>query len=267
MGLIGAAFGLGFILGPAFSAVLGSMGGHSCPFYAAAALSLANAAFALTRLPESRVPGDSPSAERRRFPLASLRPGPLALVLGIWFLSTFAMGGMENTLGLFVAQEPHLAFSDRQFALLVAFVGVVIVLTQGFVLKRLAARLGEMALVIGGAFTMIFGLGLIGWTPGSGTLYGLMGLTGFGNGLLNPSVASLASMLASESERGEVLGMGQAMSAMGRILGPFFGGLLYEHVGHKAPYAMSGGAMVLCFLLALALPRRGVASEPRDAVP
>ncbi len=256
MGLIGAAFGLGFVLGPAFSAVLGQWGGPELPFYVAGASGLITAIAAYFVLPESRP--DSARTEpaagqgrRRWMPITALPAGALRTVLFLFFSSTFAMGVMENTLGLFVEADDALRFAPRDFAYLLVFVGVVIVVTQGFMVKRLSALFGERKLILAGSLVMVFGLGLIGYVPGTWALYFLMALVGFGNGILNPSLATMTSLLAEEGVRGEVMGMGQSMSALGRIAGPFLGGVVYEHVAHEVAYLMSGVMMILTFALAL----------------
>ncbi|MBI2943130.1 MAG: MFS transporter [Candidatus Wallbacteria bacterium] len=254
MGMIGAAFGLGFVLGPAFSAALGVLGGPALPFYVAGGVGMATAVAAFFWLPESHLPGAPGQEPRRRWLSLSVIPsGALLVTIALFFLSTFAMGIMENTLGLFVEAEPRFGYTPHQFALLLVFVGVVIVITQGGLVRWLSPRFGEPRMILVGAILMVMGLGGIGVARGTLELYLLMALVGFGNGILNPSLSTTTSLLAPHQYRGEVMGMGQSMSSLGRILGPLLGGAVYEHVGHASAYYLSGATMIVASALAVTL--------------
>jgi MFS family permease len=281
MGLVGAAFGLGFVLGPAFSAVLWRLSGSvEVPFYAAAVIGLAAFVWALGSLPESRdpgaaagagtAPGASRAAEAARgaralVALARVPRGPLRTVLSVWFLSTVAMGAMENTLGLFVEAAPPLRFQPDDFALLLLFLGVAVALTQGVAVRRLSRRFREEQLVSAGSVVMAASLALTPWVRGAPDIYLAMGALCFGYGLVSPSLASLASLLADEDRRGEVLGLGQSMASLGRIVGPAGGGALYEHAGHGSPYLAGGAVCAACLVLGLRLVRPVVAGAAAAA--
>lgn len=258
MGIIGAAFGMGFILGPAFSGYLGTIGGHSLPFYVAGGICITTALYAYRALPESRQPGEGGVESHARGWMADPRvldslPQWLAVIC--LFLSTFSMGVMENTLGLFTEASPLFKFDQVAFSHLMLFAGFMIAFTQGFLVRRLAPRYRETILVIAGSFLMIPGLGLMTSAGGLLPLYFLMGLTAMGNGLLNPSLASLSSRLALPAISGEVLGFAQSMSSMGRILGPVAGGWLYEFRSPTTAYVMAGVVMVISTVLAVVLER------------
>lgn len=258
MGIIGAAFGLGFILGPAFSGYLGALGGHSLPFYVAGAICLATSVYAYSALPESRRPGKSGELSHARGWMADPRvldSTPQWLAVICLFLSTFSMGVMENTLGLFTEASPVFRFDQMAFSHLMLFAGFMIAFTQGWLVRKLAPRHREAVLVIAGSFLMIPGLGLMTLAGGTLQLYFLMGLAALGNGLLNPSLASLSTRLARPAISGEVLGFAQSMSSLGRILGPVAGGWLYEFRSPTTAYLMAGAVMVVTTILALGLDR------------
>ena len=265
MGLVGAAFGMGFVMGPVISAGISTATGSPVlPFYFAALCELGCFLWALRVLPETRVPGEKLAADpisARRLALDLIPAGPLQLTMAAILLSTLGMAGMENTLGLFVMDSPELHFSTNQFAAILLYTGVVIALTQGLAVKKLARRLSESRLLVVGATAMIFGLGLIPLATTTPVIYGLAGLVCFGYGLVSPSLSSLTSKLAPEAVRGELLGIGQSMSALGRIIGPLVAGYLYEKVSHGATYYVAGAFSAVCTVVAIRLDRRVAGSE------
>lgn len=267
MGVVGAAIALGFVLGPAISAGIWVLTGSAeLPFYAAAAFELICLQWAWRALPETHAPGQAAgsAAPARRLALASLPAGPLRLLLLTGALSTFAFAGMENTIGLFVMDSPALRYDNLQFALLVLYLGLVIVLTQGLAVKPLSERLRETRMLGLGSLAMILGLALTPAATSSIELYLLMGVLCFGYGLVSPSLSSLNSRLAPEAVRGEVLGLGQSMTSLGRILGPVVGGWLYQTVSHGSTYLLGGALSTACMVLALVLDLR-IESAARES--
>jgi DHA1 family tetracycline resistance protein-like MFS transporter len=271
MGLIGMAFGLGFIFGPFIGgelgrvAVLGRPGALAA--FVAAGLSAINFLMALLSLPESRVivPGGSPPPEGRRrvAPLdgAALRlarsiPGvPLAVVIG--FSVTLWFAGMEQTFRLFTedAFAMGVASTGRVFGLM----GLVTALVQGGLIHRLTRRFGEVRLVQAGAPLLGAGFALIALAPGLGgrgrTVMVLGACTmALGYGLIQPGVSSYTSRQAGREVQGAVLGILQSMSALSRVIGPAAGGLLYQLLGLRAPYAAGALGMFLAAVLASRLP-------------
>lgn len=281
MGMIGAAFGLGFILGPGIGGFLGALGGNLAIGLAAAGLSGLNLAMAFFLLPESHPPGSAPAREavRRSLGLARALGLPVVgLALGVFLVATTAFSQMEGTFSIFllVRHVAHqtVAVSRNLFALapmandalikesslragfIFAAVGVVSSLVQGGLIGRLRPRLGEARLVAAGTFLTLLGLGGIPLAPTYGWLFVPMTLLAFGAGLTNPSMSALVSLHAPKAHQGEVLGAYQAMGSLGRILGPAIGGLLFTVEGAALPYQTAAGMMALCFAGALALARR-----------
>lgn len=256
MGLVGAAFGLGFVLGPAVSgAIWAWTKSAELPFYLSAVCELATFAWAYRALPETKgeTPAHAPHRPSGRFGSLAQLDAPARLAMVVYFLSTFAMAGMENTLGLFVMGSPHLKYDRLQFAKLLLYLGVMIALTQGWAVKRLSKRFRETQLLPAGAGIMIAGLGLTAFVTTSLQLYTVMGLLCFGYGLVSPSFSSLTSLLAPEAIRGEVLGMGQSMASLGRIVGPIVGGWAFQNVAPGSPYLIGGALSACCAALGLAL--------------
>jgi MFS family permease len=271
MGLIGMAFGLGFIFGPFIGgelgrfAVLGRPGALAA--FVAAGLSAINFVMALVSLPESRPPAARGAPRRRALPLdpealrlARATPGVvLAVVIG--FSVTFWFSGMEQTFRLFTEDGfgMGVAATGRVFGLL----GVVTALVQGGLIHRLSRRFGEVGLVRAGApilaagFALLVAAAALG-AVGRSVMIGGACVMALGYGLINPSLSSYTSRQAGPEVQGAVLGVLQSMSALARALGPAAGGLLYQLFGMRAPYAAGAIGMFAVGLLALRLPPLGV---------
>jgi MFS family permease len=259
MGLIGAAFGLGFVLGPA----LGGLLGHSSlrvPVFFASVLTFANLIFAWQRLPESHPPRadaplDSATLAEPLFSLPRQLFGHrLARLFGIAFLLTFALAALEATFTLMV---PRLyGYGPAALGLLLGYAGLTQAVAQGWLLGKIVARLGEMRLVRVGLVALAIGLFPMGMLSNLDALLVLLGLVSVGYGLASPSVASLISRRTGQHRQGEVLGVNQSALSLARIFGPIAGASIYGMMGPAAPYV--GGAIVAVGALALA---RGVGPE------
>jgi MFS family permease len=254
MGFLGAAFGVGFILGPAVGGALSSFSPRA-PFLFGAAVAAVNLVLAFARLPETR-PAGAP-AERPRATLGALKDPQFAPLYALGFLATFAFSNMESTLALLVARR-H-GFDARAAGMLFAYVGVLLVLMQGVVVGRLARRFGEARLIVAGTLLMAAGLFCAPHAPTVALLCAVLALLAFGSGLFNPSLSSLVSRRAAAAERGGALGLLQSMVAAARVVGPASAGFLFEHRGTEWPYLVGGAVMLLaCVLGAGVLLRRTI---------
>jgi DHA1 family tetracycline resistance protein-like MFS transporter len=262
MGLIGAAFGLGFIFGPAIGGILSRWGAH-VPFLFAGGLSLANATLLYFVLPETVTP-DHParvSAATGRWSqlVRALRQSRLAFVLAIYFLFVTAFSIMTASFGLFTLYR--FGFDAHDTGWIFAFVGVIGALVQGGLIGRLVKAFGEMPLVIAGALLFTASLVLIPLTgPRTGTaaLLALGALFALGNGLATPSLTSLASKSAGAGEQGGVLGVTQSVASLSRVVGPLISAaLIYSAaatVGHDGkPHNMSDHSVAVTFWAAAAI--------------
>jgi DHA1 family tetracycline resistance protein-like MFS transporter len=285
MGLIGAAFGLGFIFGPAIGGILSRWGAH-VPFLFAGALSLANATLLYFVLPETVTP-DHParsSAATGRWSqlVRALKQSRLAFVLAVYFLFVTAFSVMTASFGLFTLYR--FGFDAHDTGWVFAFVGVVGAAIQGGLIGRLVKMFGEPVLVIVGALMFTASLVLIPLTgPHTGTaaLLALGALFALGNGLATPSLTSLASKSAGAGEQGGVLGVTQSVASLARVAGPLTSSaLIYSAVATLGqdgkPHNMSDASvahtfwaaaavMFVAFLLAVYFARAH-ASEYRNAV-
>jgi MFS transporter, DHA1 family, tetracycline resistance protein len=252
LGLIGAAFGLGLMAGPAMGGLLSLYSLHA-PAFAAAALALTNAAFGFLVLPESLSPGlRTPTPLRRLNPLSQLRG-----VMGIrgirWFLLAvfllnLSFAGLLTNFPLF--SNVRFGWDAPANAFFFAFVGVCAVLTQGLLIGRLQPRFGEERLLIGGLSVMAVGLGLVAVVPYGPLLYPVVGVLAVGVGLAIPALTALISRRVSGREQGRVMGGLQAVISVTLIVGPVVAGLAFDHLGVPAPYWIGAVLAALALLAA-----------------
>ena len=257
MGLIFAAFGAGFIFGPAIGGIL-SHWGYAVPGLAAAAMAVIACLAAIFFLPESLPRERRAQAVARRASSGSRwvmfgRP-VIGTGLSLLFLSTVCFAAMEGTFALFGQWKYGLG--PRQIGFLLAYAGVLAVILQGGVVARLARRFGEGSLVRAGYVIMAAGLVAMALAPKLPLMMVALGVTAVGSSLAGPTLAGLVSSAASPVEQGAVLGLYQSMGSLGRAVGPFLGGLAFDRIAHPSPMWLSGIVVGLSSLLALRLPVR-----------
>ncbi len=275
MGLIGAAFGLGFMLGPFIGGIVGHWGemlGDAPPFgpslaaVAAAVICFANFVFAYTSLPESLASKLSKQssvsvweayknrpARLKRVWQALSRP-TLGCLMGMYFMSSLAMAHMEASLFMFV--QDRFTWTLAQASMGFAYVGLIMVLTQGVLIRRLLPVFGERKLLFMGLALSAFSLAGIGFSHSIPILAVMVTLLGLGSGLSSPSLMASVSLLSSEAEQGGHLGVNQSLAALGRILGPAAGGYFYQQLGVSSPFWIAGGLMFISILMGLSIYSR-----------
>ncbi len=266
MGLIGAAFGLGFILGPAFGAVFSAVDAR-LPFFVAAGLAALNLVIAHRRLPESLRPdaprAPAPRLEVLRRALASRQLGPL-----VWlsFVATFAFVAMEATFALF--GERRFDYGAVEIAALFAFIGVMAAVAQGLLVGRLAERFGEGRVMIAGLAGTAVGLLLVAVSESLWALLPGLAVLAVGSGLVFAATTALISLTAGEAEQGTVLGLTASVGGAARIAGPVIGTLLFQHVGIASPLILGAVLFALCAAGAMRLRTNwspGAAARPGSA--
>ncbi|MEK7355432.1 MAG: MFS transporter, partial [Bdellovibrionota bacterium] len=263
MGLLGAAFGLGFIFGPLIGAGLGLVGekiGSAPPFglsfaaLGASILCLANFIFACFALTESLPPEKRETAKptrRRMHEIMShiTRPiaGPLMIV---FFLSGLAMAHMEAMLFPYMADVYGWDLKTSSYGF--AYIGVLMVITQGVIVRRCMPALGERRTLALGLALFALSLISIPLSKPLAILAMVMTILAVGNGLMRPPNIGLISLATPASTQGEAMGVTNSLASLGRILGPVIGGVLYERISHGAPFIFAGlltaGALVLALV-------------------
>ena len=251
MGMIGAAFGVGFSLGPWMGGEL-AVYGLSTPIWVAAGLSVINFVMTWFLLPETRKPGAAAAGHTR-----SVNPGAFVQVarhavvgpaVVLTFVMTAAFALMESTFGVFAADVHQL--SPAQLGRMFGAAGLTGIIVQGGLIRPLARRFGEGPLVRVGIALLASGLALLPYADPDGSMVAVFILISIGQGLTTPNLYSLISRHTSPDEQGFVLGTNQSMSALARVVGPTVGGLLYTHISPRSPFQVS--ALVLVGGLGLA---------------
>ena len=261
MGLIGAAFGLGFVFGPAIGGLLAHYG-QAAPGFAAAAICGLNLLSALWRLPESL-----PHAQRR--PAAAIdffgqlrtafRQRRLRTLILLFGATVFSFSTVETTLSLLCAAAYHM--SAPQIYWLFGYMGLMMTVMQGGLIGRLTPRLPEARLVFVGAALLTVGIVLTPFAPRLPLLLIALGAVAFGYGMTSPVLSSLISKAGGGGEHGGVLGLSQSAGSLARILGPLWGGVLFDLAGPAGPYLATAVLMLAATAAAFALPRQQAGSE------
>jgi MFS transporter, DHA1 family, tetracycline resistance protein len=255
MGLLGAAFGLGFVLGPGIGGISAHYLGAAAPGVVAAGLSLVNFGSAWVILRESLQPEHRTPRRGIGFGaivrgLADRRLRPLMLVWGIF---PFAFAGYTTALPLHAAAE--LGWREGDLGLFFVVFGLTGAFVQGLVFGRLAQRFGERPLVVVGTAGVAFAIGLVPFTHSSLALYAWTVPLAFSQGLVSPAATGLVSVYADPSEQGVTLGAAQAFGAIGRMLGPEVIGKAYDTWGARAAFLVAGGVMALAWLATLEMEK------------
>jgi DHA1 family tetracycline resistance protein-like MFS transporter len=273
MGMIGAAFGLGFIVGPALGGLLDRYG-HAVPLLVAAGLSTVNFLLAWARLPESYPPearaahsaARSARPNRLRELWRALRVPGLGALLLLQFTYVWSFSNMESTLALLL--DERFRWNPGSVGGLFAFTGVVMVILQGGLVGRLTNLFGERALLLAGIPCTALGMLALPFVPTTASIYGAMACLAVGSGLTTPALSSMLSRRVAAQLQGTTLGLGASMSSLGRIFGPAWGGLSFDRWRYPAPY-ISGAAVLFGSLIfaAVALPRRFIDADSEPEIP
>jgi len=250
MGMIGAAFGLGFVLGPAIGGLLGHASLRT-PVFFAAALTFANLIFAAMRLPESHRP--DPDAHLELTSLAQpivtlprqLLGHHLTGLFTIAFLATFAMAALEATFAIMV--PAIYGYGPSGVGGLLAYAGLLQALVQGYLLGKIVKHTGELTLIRAGMIMLAIGLAPMASVSSHAILFVALALVAIGYGFASPSIASLISKRTERRLQGEVLGINQSAQSLARIFGPIAAGLVYQTLGPATAY-VGGGLVALCAL-------------------
>jgi MFS family permease len=265
MALIGAAFGLGFTFGPllAAAAILSSganVSNSPWPGFVASGLSAVALLLAIFRLPESLKPGHSKMQLGIFNPQAlsdALATPTIMPLLITSFISVVSFGGYETTVALLLKKVFELTLI--QITLFFAYIGVVLSLVQGGLVRRMSGRVSEKRMATIGAALTIVGFLLLAWSSHEKRFWLVMIASGVevsGFAFMTPSLQSLISRRSDPAKQGGILGVSQGVSALARIIGPLVAVPLFTNVSHTSPYFASIGLMVLG-LAALLIGARG----------
>lgn len=251
LGVVGAGFGLGFIVGPAIGGLIAGQDPTTSDFarvcYVAFALAVAAALAAFFLLPETR-PADLPPRRAGQMRALFSRPVLTQLVTAT-LLGVTAQAALETSFGLWA--DVQLGWGPPETGINLGVIGLIAAMLQGVGAGPLSRRFGEGRLLSTGYAIYVLGFVLLAAATAVVPAVIAVTLLGVGSGLIGPSAQSLISQQAGAEERGAVLGFQQAASSLGRVLGPVAAGPLFQHFGHASPYifasCLCAGALALAW--------------------
>lgn len=253
MGIVGVALGLGLIVGPALSAVLGGYGLKG-PAFGAAFICLSNLIFMSIFLKESlkkefrRKKFDEKLIKFRLSGFSQiLKHKVIGKLVSSYFLSMFGIAMMQNIAILFVEERFYLSLQENGYVF--AGVGLFLILSQGFLVGRMEKKIGEYKTMATGIILLIFGYFLTPIIENVSIIILGAGLIAIGAGLYMPSVNSLVSKNSPEEERGEVFGLVQGLIGLALIIAPVCGGVLFDTFGSGSPFFAAGILSVLSLFI------------------
>ncbi|WP_165068354.1 MFS transporter [Paludisphaera rhizosphaerae] len=275
MGMIGMAFGLGFVLGPLIGGLLlelpvGPEWSHRVPFLAAAVFSFLALGLVIAKLPESLPSGSAPRQQARVLSWRGLADvvrlegvAPLAVLA---FLSILAWATLEGTFAVFLQRRMN--WTTRSAAYAFAAAGFVSALVQGGLIRTLVTKFGEIRLILAGGVLGALGFALAASISGASVLplAAAIVLMAVGSGLLAPSITGLLSRITPASEQGAVFGALTSIQTVARIASYLTANVLLERVSLSTPYAIAAGVYAIVVLLAVAAAPRLADALRRSAL-
>jgi MFS family permease len=259
MGLLGSAFGAGFVVGPALGGLLthpeaGQLG-FQIPLFVAAGMAALASLGVFLFVVESRAPSapDAPRPHRREALQAAVAHPVLSRVLLVTLVSTAAFAGMESIFGLWT--DARFGWGPKQVGLCFAVIGVIASVGQGALTGRLARRFGEPRVLTAGLSIIALSLAITPFAPSGVFVPVFVGLTAFGQSLVFPSVAALISLSSPPDRQGATLGLNMAAGSLARIGGPLLAGPLFG-LAISGPYWFGAVLMLPAIWLAMTIAGR-----------
>lgn len=257
MGLIGSAFGLGFVFGPLIGGFLAEYG-FTVTGLVAGGFSMAAFIVTMILLPESLNKSNITLSEdelrrRKLIDVTAIRKvfhePNRAIFISLFFVLIFSFANIYGTFALLGLQV--FGFSDMQNGLLFGITGLVSAIVQGGLIGHIDKMMTKQNILKVGSLIICIGLGLI---PYGGNFLGLALISGFlsiGTGMLQPTLLSLISDVTPDHEQGITLGVNQSLSALARVLGPLWGGFAFEFLGYQFPFLTGAAFMFVVFLFTI----------------
>ncbi len=260
MGLIGAAFGLGFVVGPIIAGILSYWGKNlgfegafliGFPALGASLINIFNFLFAYFKLPESLVIDKNSSKDRKSFSkIFEFNLKSLAgKILIVSLIFSIGMGQMESTLALLVKEVFSWSVINTSFAF--GYVGLILAFSNGVLHRKLIPIMGERLVLSVGLGLTAVGMFLISISDSIYFLCVAVSLLAIGSGLVHPSILGILSLSFPQDKQGFIMGVYQSYASIGRVLGPIAGGYLFDALGYKSPYQTSAVYMLFALVIVL----------------
>ena len=255
MGLIGAAFGVGFMLGPFIGGMMSNIS-YGAPGFLASGLSLINAILAYFMLPESLMDRNKPVRKLSLLNITGIRAAfekrRIGTLVIVYFFYTVAFSILYVAFPLF--SEKRLKYNAIENGYFFAYVGLIGIVIQGGVIGKLAKKFGEKSMMVVGLTSLMTSLAFVPAAHGLSILIILATLLAIGSALITPSLTSLISKYAGTGEQGGTLGVSQSFSSLGRVIGPFLGGFILATAGIGWPFYAGSIMLIVALMLALRAP-------------
>lgn len=258
MGMVGAAFGIGFTVGPAIGALASRFGGRRAPFYVAGALALINAVAAIIRMPETRgmahegevvAEPTGPSTLARTW-----RDNGLPKLLAVSLVATFAFSAFEQVFTIFGKRGIN-GFTQESAGWAFVIVGIVVSIVQGGLVGPALKKVGELSLLRIGLTLTAVGMAVLAATSGWLLLVPSLILLSAGQGFSSPTMTSAVSNRIDPDKRGALMGVEQSWNSLARVLGPLAGGLAFDRIGISAPFVANAVLFSVALVLTLGITR------------
>jgi MFS transporter, DHA1 family, tetracycline resistance protein len=263
MGLIGAAFGLGFVFGPFIGGFLAKRFDFGFPIYSSAALSLIALILTILFLTESlpkhlrragKAMGGFNLKNGFNKLVTALKHPHVGFLIMLYFVIVFSISNIFSTFQIFAESKDGFSFDIEEVSYLFAFSGLIGAITQGVIIRPLLKVFDERKLFIAGCLIMGIGLGTI---PFSNHYLPFLLISIFfmssGNGLCLSIGLGLISKFTHADEQGGILGLTQSLASLARFIGPSWGGLVYHYISFTAPFLTGGIVMMFATVLSLRL--------------
>lgn len=253
MGIIGAAFGLGFVFGPLIGGYLSHFS-YSTAGFGSAAFSFIAFLFAFFYLPESLKEKNTDSKIDIKifdikFTKETFKIPSVGLIMSLYFIIVFSMANIYGTFSILGYKIYH--FTDQENGIQFGIIGLTGAIIQGGVIRILAAKFSDKKLVLAGTFLMSIGLGFIPYGINFLGVAFVVIILSVGTGILQPTLMSMISKYSPEKGQGAILGLNQSFSAFARVLGPLWGGFSFDFLGYQSPFLTGAVFTLVTFLITL----------------
>lgn len=253
MGMIGAAFGLGFVFGPLIGGILSKYGYHIAG-YGSAAFSFLAMIFAIFLLPESKFKsGEKTKIKYQLFDLNEIRNiiriPTVGLLMLLFFIIVFSMANIYGTFSLLGYKLYSL--TDQQIGYLFGLIGIVGALIQGGLIRKISRIFSNSTLIKTGTLLMMIGLGLMPYGVNFWGVALTVTILAIGTGILQPTILSMISRYSPDENQGAILGLNQSFSSLARVFGPIWGGFAFDYLGFEFPFLTGAMFTFITFIITI----------------
>ncbi len=246
MGIIGAAFGLGFVFGPLIGAFLSEYG-YAAAGYGSAMFTALAFIYTIFYLPESLKEKSTTQNYRFRiFDIPFIREvlsyPSVGILIALYSIIIFSIANIYGTFAILGYKVYH--FTDKQNGMLFGISGVISAGIQAGLMKRISAKFSDKSIVIAASFIMMIGLAMFPYGINFIGVAIVISVFSIGSAILQPLLPSMISKYSPENKQGSILGVSQSFSAFARVLGPLWGGFSYDYLGYQFPF-LTGASLTL----------------------